>query len=67
MMDEKKLKEVCKLGQGSETCRYLGMGIHGFRCFKHNHAMASLINARVESGRFNALGDNCEGEEVVKQ
>ncbi len=55
------IKEVCKIGQGKDCCRYLTMGPNGFECAKLNLGLMLTIDARVES--MNAKGDNCEGKE----
>lgn len=51
------LAEVCKLGQGAETCRYLVMAA-GFECAKLS-SLRPTIDARAEM--MSAKGDNCEG------
>jgi len=61
-MTPEQLKTTCKLGQGSETCRYLIAGPKGFECAKHT-GLQNLIDARVEAGTFRAQGDNCGGEQ----
>ena len=56
-MDDKKLKEICKIGQGEECCRYLVLGPQGFECGKFQ-GYKNLIDERVKTGSFNAKGDN---------
>lgn len=60
-IDSKTLKEVCKVGSGETTCRFVTVGSKGFECAKHT-SVASIINARIAAGTFNAKGDNCEGK-----
>lgn len=52
------LKEVCKMGQRADTCRYIIVGEHGIVCAKHTKWQA-LIDGRVD--QMVAKGDNCEG------
>jgi hypothetical protein len=49
---------VCKIGQGSECCRYLTCGAQGFNCEKHT-SLAWTIDGRVD--QMTAKGDNCGG------
>lgn len=59
----KHIKEVCKIGQGKECCRYLVMGARGFECVKYSE-MATVLDLRVETDTIVAQGDNCEGKTV---
>lgn len=61
-MDLNKAKDVCKLGRGHETCRYLIMAPTGFECVKFHAGVKALLDKRVEDGAMNAQGDNCEGD-----
>ena len=54
------VKNVCKVGQGVESCRYLAGGIRGLECMK-NTSLAKSLDNRVEEGTMNARGDNCDG------
>lgn len=49
---------VCKLGQGADCCRYLGMGAGGWSCEKRG-SFRVAIDGRAETMR--AKGDNCDG------
>ena len=62
MDDFKHVRDICKVGMGIETCRYLLMAQsqYGWKCAKLMTAR-TLIDQRVAEGRFHALGDNCEG------
>lgn len=53
-------KDVCKVGQGADCCRYIGMGPKGWSCLKHSN-MKPFLDGRVAAGTMNARGDNCEG------
>ena len=55
------VKNVCKLGQWKECCRYLIMGGGGFDCAKHT-SVAALLDKRVADEEMHARGDNCEGK-----
>lgn len=56
------LKEVCKIGQGADCCRYIVAGKGGIECAKLS-TMKPAIDSRVEAGMFVAQADNCEGKE----
>ena len=58
--DEQYVKEVCRLGQGEETCRYLAFGSEEWSCCKDT-SMGRHIDERVENDDFGSRGDNCEG------
>jgi len=55
------VKQVCKIGQGHQCCRYLVMGARGFECAKHTE-LAVLLDTRVMAETITARGDNCEGK-----
>lgn len=55
------VKNVCKIGQGNDCCRYLILGTEGFECAKHTE-LAILLNSRVMAGTIVARGNNCEGK-----
>jgi hypothetical protein len=57
---KKQLKEVCKIGQGEECCRYLTCGSKGFECAK-NTPLQITLDDRVLKDQMNAQGDNCDG------
>ncbi len=59
-MTLKYIKEVCKMGQEKDCCRYLLCGADGFCCGKHGEFKAHL-DARVLRNDIVAQGDNCEG------
>ena len=58
--DFEHVRVICKVGQGSESCRYLLMAQYGWKCAKLMRAR-TIIDERVAQGRFHAKGDNCEG------
>jgi len=57
------IKNVCKIGQGNECCRYLVMGGRGFECAKHT-SLATTLDLRVETETIVARGDNCDGKTI---
>lgn len=57
------IKDICKIGQGHQCCRYLVMGTQGFECAKHSE-LAKLLDQRVETQTITARGDNCEGKTI---
>lgn len=59
-IDKTTLKDVCKIGEGADCCRYITCGSNGFECAKHT-ALKGELDARVASGLFTAISDNCEG------
>lgn len=61
LIPEATLKAVCKLGHGSETCRYIVGDERGICCAKHELQLRLLIDRRVADDDFTAQGDNCEG------
>jgi hypothetical protein len=61
------LKVICKLGSGSECCRYLMCGSNGWECGKENKEFKCMIDARVKAGLFAAKGDCCEGPNSFKK
>ena len=58
-VSDSDLEEVCKLGSGSEVCRYLVHGPDGFSCAKHDEDLRMTIDAKKSD--MVAQGDNCEG------
>ncbi|HMF66109.1 MAG TPA: hypothetical protein VK602_00695 [Phyllobacterium sp.] len=55
------LDNVCKMGHGAETCRYIVADGGGIKCAKHEPVLVEQINRRVAANAFVARGDNCEG------
>lgn len=53
-----KVKEVCKIGQGADCCKYLMMGTIGFECGKLG-VFRKYIDERTD---MSAKGDNCDGQ-----
>jgi hypothetical protein len=56
-------KEVCKIGKGYFTCRYLAIAADGWSCEKHS-ALRKHLDARVASKTITARGDNCPGKDA---
>ena len=58
-LDNKRLKEICKMGQGKNCCRYIiADPDEGIVCAKGTSIQYMLDN-RVNE--MKAKGDNCEG------
>lgn len=55
-----QVKNVCKIGQGADCCRYLMFG-DGFECAR-NTATAAILDMRVLAKTMIARGDNCDGK-----
>ena len=61
-MNRDKIKQICKIGQSKECCRYLACGGSGFCCLKKVPATKAYLDFRVMNDSITAQGDNCEGE-----
>ena len=55
------LKDVCRIGEGADCCRFIVGGGGGLQCAKHEPVLVEQILRRVDAGLFTARGDNCEG------
>lgn len=55
------VKNICKIGQGADCCRYLMMGGDGFECAKDTE-LATTLDMRASAGSMTARADNCEGK-----
>src|SRR5262245_26451117 len=53
--------DVCKIGQGHETCRYVTMYKTGWKCGKVDPKVRALLDEPTRRARFIAQGDNCDG------
>lgn len=53
---------VCQLGQGAMTCRYLTVSPKGWSCEKHS-SLRRMLDARVLAKTMLARGDNCRGKD----
>jgi hypothetical protein len=60
MLTEEVLKNVCKLGQGEQCCRYIVSGKSGLTCAKLNPSVRAAIDGAAH--RMKAKGDNCDGK-----
>ena len=63
ILTEEHVKNVCKMGLGEKTCRYMSMSGASYSCLKvaSNHNMAHMIEDRIREGTMNAQGNNCGG------
>jgi hypothetical protein len=57
------IKNVCKIGQRHDCCRYLAVGAEGFECLKGTSLQVTL-DTRVYNNTMVAQGDNCEGKTI---
>ena len=57
-ISDEHVKEICKIGQGKDCCKFITMGVGGFECAKGTE-FESIILARGTS--MSAQGDNCKG------
>lgn len=55
--------DICKIGQGSNCCKYLVAGEKGFECMKINPANKKVIDDNWAHNKHVAQGDNCDGKE----
>jgi hypothetical protein len=62
MIPENHLREVCRLGEGSGACVYLGIGRGGWQCLKLTGLRNRIDSMRLK-GEMTAAGDNCDGLE----
>lgn len=59
------VRNVCKIGQGNECCRYMVLGTQGFECVK-NTDMKAYLDARVAMETMVARADNCPGKTIAE-
>ena len=57
------IKQVCKIGQGADCCRYLGCGAEGFECLKFEPGMKQVVDRAWAIDEHVAQGDNCAGQQ----
>lgn len=50
-------RDICKLGQGEETCAFLVGGSRGFECWKLSFPNNASIYDRLDKGTMNAKGE----------
>lgn len=60
------VKNVCKIGQGADCCKYLVAGGKGFECMKTELANKKAIDDNWFWFPHVAQGDNCEGMTNLK-
>lgn len=54
-------RELCKMGRGTDCCRYLTVGPKGWSCAKLT-GLRHYIDGRAEAQTMTARGDNCLGK-----
>lgn len=57
-LSEEHVREVCKLGQGAECCRYLVCGADGFECHSSG-PLKRMLDKKASS--MTAQSINCKG------
>lgn len=55
------IEKNCKVGKGSNTCRYLLFGMNGFQCAKDNTENKKAVDENWATKSHGAQGDNCVG------
>lgn len=62
------VRSVCLLGAGPQVCRFLMMGPGNWICAKSpgKESLRAQIDAKSALGTMIAIGDNCEGFEIVQ-
>lgn len=55
----RQIREVCRIGQGADCCRFLSNDGTGFHCAKLNDHLVEQIEVRRPD--MIAQGDNCAG------
>jgi hypothetical protein len=61
------MKTVCKIGQGSACCRYLGAGTKGLERLKVDPEFKRIVDRSWATTEHVAQGDNCEGQENLAE
>ena len=64
-ISKEELMKICKVGQGSDCCRYVGFDKFGSVCLK-NTDLAKVIDRKVNE--MSAKSINCDGkkeEEII--
>jgi len=63
-LTKEEATELCKLGQGAETCIWLAVGNKGFECLYHNRRGTTLtgetLEERWKAGLTVAKRDGCD-------
>lgn len=60
LITKENLKNKCKIGQGSRTCKYIVMGRKGFICGK-NTKFKEMLDTAAKKKQVVAISDNCKG------
>lgn len=61
LLTPEHVKDVCKSGQGKETCSFVAIYPDGISCAK-NTDLEPIIRNRLGNGIMKAKGDNCDGK-----
>jgi hypothetical protein len=58
-LEDEIIFNLCHIGEGEETCRYLVAGAHGYACIKFIPQAKAEVDKIAHT--FVAKGDNCPG------
>lgn len=64
VIPEDTLRDICQLGKGAATCRYIVMDQRGYQCSKRAFWISNTIDKRA--ALMEAKRDNCEGLYLVE-
>ena len=57
---DEKMKNICLIGEGERTCRYIVLSKIGFVCSKKT-PMSETFDDLVNKNKITAKSNNCEG------
>jgi len=61
LINRSKLKNICKINCGNNTCKYISLSRNGFICLK-NTLLKNKIDSLVNDNKMVALNNDCKGE-----
>lgn len=64
-LSKEQMENICRVGQGKETCAFLIMTPDGMSCAKGTDS-EKILSFRRETGQMRAQGDNCSGPPEYK-
>lgn len=59
------IEKICRIGQGSKCCRYLGAGDGGLECLRIRPELKKTIDEKWKVESHVAQGKNCEGQPLL--
>lgn len=57
------VQNVCLIGKGAQTCRYLAVAGDGWSCLKNTN-LKDHLDRRAREGKMRARADNCSGKDA---